>query len=112
MPVSIVDHHVDIIAVKVHFFLISPRQRIIGIEPLTGAYPVLSLFVAIDGIGIGRGGRMTDDSAVGIKAIDAVVLHGAPRHTVISLTNRSHRTANTDVLSRESPRGKLGLMLG
>ena len=54
---------------------------------------------------------MTDDLPVGIEAEDAVVLHGTPGHAIITLTDRSHRSADADVLGRKPPGGKLGFML-
>ena len=49
--------------------------------------------------------------AVFIEAIDTIILNSTPRDASITQTERSHRTADTHILCRETPRTELRLLL-
>ena len=108
---AVVSHQVDVVTFQRKHFGIGTRQGIIAIDAIVGTNPVGPLSVTIDRIGLRRGSRMGYHFAVFIEAIDTIILNSTPRDASITQTERSHRTADTHILCRETPRTELRLLL-
>ena len=100
---AVVSQIVELIALEFRYQLILACQGVILIEPVVSSHPVAAYLVSVDKFHGCRSCRVGYDFAMGIEAIDAVTLHGAPDGTVVTLADCCHGGAQAYFLSRKAP---------